>query len=411
MVRRLLVVYVLVLAGALLWSRVEAATVPATLPATVSYKAGAYSINGTVTSGALSTVSTVALGGGSVASFPVMYRLGTLAGVAVKTALRANAVVAGAQTLVWLGQYGLKQCQSSGWCVETQQPGSKANLKCADLASGASTFGYYTYSGNKLWGWYSATTKSPGQVTAPSGYGGTYYLADGICSPTGGSYNIYFFVQNVQNPPPVNTVPATDADWAKVPTTGIPDTVLQGVMTEGKQWLPATPEVTTAVQTVPLSNVYKDPTTGTSYRDFAYVTPNDPQSANLQVVKTQVDPATGNPVTDPNTGNTTGTTKQEDPCTANPNRVGCMDKGDIPDAPDLLKSEKTISITPDSGWGSDTAACPADIVVPMRTRGAQPAVFSYQPVCKAADMFRPVIIGMAWLFAVLIAIGVARRGE
>lgn len=435
MVRRLLVVYVLVLVGVLLWSRVEAATVPATLPANVTFGGGAYSVSGTAASGGVSAVSTIAVGGGAVASFPVMYRLGQLAGVAAKVAIRANAVAAGAQTAVWLLQYGIKKCDQYGWCVDSvpeQAPNGKpypqtdgywdisGNYKTGSavetcklyetsLNTNNSTF-VYTYSGyvpiasNTGYCQYSRVPKSGGsaqtvqqQTAQHAGCASGHTLTNGMCYPPG-------YV------PAGSPVQAADTDWAKVPTTGIPDTVLTGVMTEGKQFLPATPEVSTAVQTVPLSNVYKDPTTGASYRDFAYVTPSDPQSANLQVVKTQVDPATGNPVTDAN-GNTTGTTKQDDPCTANPNRVGCMDKGDIPAAPDLLKSEKTITITPDSGWGSDTAACPADIVVPMRTRGAQPAVFSYQPVCKAADMFRPVIIGMAWLVAVLVAIGVARRGE
>ncbi|MNY21818.1 hypothetical protein D3C86_1553880 [compost metagenome] len=193
----------------------------------------------------------------------------------------------------------------------------------------------------------------------------------------------------------------------------MPDVVLTSVMQEGRGWLPATPEVSTQVQTVPMSSVYKDPTTGVSYRDYAYVTPNpaDPQTANLQVVKTQVDPATGNPVTDPNSGNTTGQVKPEDPCASNPNRVGCMDKGDIPASPDLTATEKVITITPDSGWGSDTAACPADIVVGLRSQGALPAVFSFKPVCDGADMFRPVVIGLAWIAAVLIALGVGRRAD
>lgn len=437
MVRRLLVVYVLVLAGALLWSRVEAATVPATLPANVTFGGGAYAVNGSAASGAVSAVSTVALGGGAVASFPVMYRLGQLAGLAARTAIRANAVAAGAQTALWLLQYGIKKCDQYGWCVDSvpeQAPNGKPYPQadgyyrgnagygdkyasdptslCQTLIADSNAHGnniVFASIGVLAGGIVPCNWTRPTGGSNPSGYmpmtkysgcktGDTLNASTGMCVPPG-------YV------PSGTPVQASDTDWAKVPTTGIPDNVLTGVMVEGKQFLPATPETSTAVQTVPLSNVYKDPTTGTSYRDFAYVTPNDPQSANLQVVKTQVDPATGNPVTDPTTGNTSGTTKPEDPCTANPNRVGCMDKGDIPAAPDLLKSEKTITIAPDSGWGSDTAACPADIVVPMRTRGAQPAVFSYQPVCKAADMFRPVIIGMAWLFAVLIAIGVARRGE
>lgn len=431
MVRRLLVAYVLVLAGALLWGRVEAATVPARLPVNVAYNAGAYTVNGAAAAGAVGAASTVSVSG-AIASIPVSYRLGELAGLAARTAIRGNAISLGVQVVAdYLLPYGIKKCQDSGWCsggTPEVAPNGKPYPAAGGYWQTGSTPAYYggtpedACSAFAVGNNYAATGVVLGSVTPNGGsrichwlrngsdVGSTAVLPAAGCAPGATLSNGQCIPAGYV--PALPTGPAGDSDWSKVPTN-LPDTVLTAVMQEGRVWLPAVPEVSTQVQTVPLSATYKDPTTGESYRDYAYVTgnPTDPQTATLQIVKTKVDPATGNPVVDPNTGNTTGTVKPEDPCAANPNRVGCMDKGDIPADPDLLKSEKTITITPDTGWGADTAACPADIVVPMRTRGAQTAVFSYQPVCKAADMFRPVVLGLAWVAAVLIALGVGRRGD
>lgn len=423
MVRRLLVVYLLVFAAALFWSRAEAATVPARLPANVTYSGGTYNVSGTAAGSAVAAGSTVAVGVGSaVATIPVTYRLGQLAGVALKGALRANAAIAGLQTLDWLLSYGIRKCNDGTWCSQTTPPTSsgpdQAGFQYQDsLGNVVNSFDEACAVMKAAFPMVNPATCDARGVTAVQ-YSvalldstNTVRASRAFTKITNRCQQGYTFTGSTctfQS----QSVPTTDSDWAKVPTTGIPDNVLTGVMIEGKQFLPATPEVATAVQNVPLSSTYKDPTTGASYRDFAYVTPNanDPQSANLQVVKTQVDPATGNPVTDPTTGNTTGTAKPDDPCAANPDRVGCMDKGNIPDAPDLLKSEKTITITPDSGWGADTMACPADLTTALR-QGGQMVAFSFKPVCDGADMFRPIVIGLAWFGAVLIALGVGRKGD
>lgn len=438
MVRRVLVAYLVVLAAALLWGRVEAATVPARLPAGVTYGGGAYSVQGTAVGGAVAAASTVSVASGVTATLPVAYRLGELAGIAARTAIRANAVGLGAQVVLdYLLPYGIKKCETSGWCsggTPEQAPNGKPYPY-------TESYGYSTGSTTSAISG-SAVEACMGQVATEARLlGGRNYLFTGL-GTTNASTQTCVFTWVDANParPGLTTIvqrytnicvsgvrngdlcyppgyvpakpagPATDADWAKVPTS-MPDTVLTSVMQEGRGWLPATPEVSTQVQTVPMSSVYKDPTTGVSYRDYAYVTPNptDPQTATLQVVKAEVNPANGNPVTDPN-GNTSGSVKPEDPCAANPNRVGCMDKGDIPASPDLQATEKTITITPDSGWGSDSAACPADLTSTLRTGGLAVA-FSFKPACDAADMFRPIVIAMAWVAAVLIALGVGRKGD
>ncbi|WP_092599676.1 virulence factor TspB C-terminal domain-related protein [Ralstonia sp. 25mfcol4.1] len=174
-------------------------------------------------------------------------------------------------------------------------------------------------------------------------------------------------------------------------------------------FLDINPQFDAKPQVVPLSNPYADPVTGKRYQDVATVQPApDGRTAEVQVAKQEVD-SQGNPVTDAS-GVAAAPQKQDDPCVGHEDRLGCMTTGEVPQGPDLGKDERHITITPDTGWGADTAACPADIVVPMHLRGAQSLSFSYQPVCKAADMFRPAILGVAWIVAVLIALGMGFKG-
>ncbi|WP_225934400.1 MULTISPECIES: hypothetical protein [unclassified Cupriavidus] len=136
-------------------------------------------------------------------------RLMDVAALAARAVSLPAMATIGASLLI---NYGLEKCLDGTWCKRSGQPGSSTNLKCADLARDQSTYGYFTYSGNKLWGWYTATGKPPGQITPPAGYNGSTLTADGICNPAAAGYYIFFFPQTVQNPPPADLVPATAAD-------------------------------------------------------------------------------------------------------------------------------------------------------------------------------------------------------
>jgi hypothetical protein len=223
------------------------------------------------------------------------------------------------------------------------------------------------------------------------------------------TFNVPF---NYGGPAAEELRPATETDWNAVSAGTTPDWVYSWLANKGIG-LPLNPAVDPATQTVPLSDPYVDPVTGKRYKDVAYVTPSPSsptKTADLQVAKQEVD-ADGNPIADPNNpGQAKPPEETDDPCLAHPERIGCMEKGEIPAEPDLEGSEKTITITPDSGWGADTAACPADLTATLR-QGGVPVAFSFRPVCDAADMFRPVVIGMAWVAAVLIALGVGRKGD
>jgi hypothetical protein len=161
-------------------------------------------------------------------------------------------------------------------------------------------------------------------------------------------------------------------------------------------------------KTVNLSDPYIDPVTGKRYRDIAVVTPNsDNKTATLTTAKQEVD-ANGNPVTDPATGGGKPPEKQDDPCAGHETRMGCIEQGQIPDGPDLKEQKINVAITPDGGWGSNNASCPADLTATLH---GLPIALSFKPVCDGVDMMRPVIIACAWLGAALIVIGASRKGE
>lgn len=69
-----------------------------------------------------------------------------------------------------------------------------------------------------------------------------------------------------------------------------------------------------------------------------------------------------------------------------------MELGDAPSGPDLKTGSKTISITPDSSWGADTMACPADLTTTLRSGGTtvaysfKPAYIPTPPISERTEM-------------------------
>ncbi|EHP43592.1 hypothetical protein OR16_07791 [Cupriavidus basilensis OR16] len=332
-------------------------------------------------------------------------------------ALRINpAGLATSVVLSWAAQYGLQKCATGAWdWCHTSQPAQTptegwdwfttglqmhassiedAAVKVMPLYSAKSyvvdessstTFviGLFNANGNRITG--VRFNKQPG---CASGY---VLQANGTCLK------------------PAQTLPAVDADW-QAAASAMTDALAMEIM-KGNVSLPLdSPMVDTKRQIVPLSNPYYDPVTGKTFQDVGYVTPNsDGKTADLQVAKQEVDPATGEPAKDAS-GVAAQPQKADDPCLGHEKWLGCMELGDVPTGPDLGKNSKTISITPDGGWGADTMACPADLTTTLRNGGTTVA-YSFKPACDGADMFRPIIIGMAWVGAVLIALGVGRKGD
>lgn len=198
--------------------------------------------------------------------------------------------------------------------------------------------------------------------------------------------------------------PATDADFAPLRGVRPDDAVLNETATKVGPYPLTSLTPTTVFE--PLSDWRTIPGTSDKERDVVRITPAPTTDDPLRV---QVSPEkqtwTGG---QPEPTTTSPTTKDTNPdfCTLHPEAIACWEKGDPPEI-ELEEKSIPIAITPEGGFGADDAACPA----PERTtlRNGTVVEMSYEPVCKTARAFRPVIIAFAWLTAVLIFLGLSRK--
>lgn len=236
------------------------------------------------------------------------------------------------------------------------------------------------------------------------GNGANWYLIptqDGFNSPCP-SGQTYSGGNCVGNP---TRRPATDSDWDAARQGYWPDPAILDLVRRGVA-LPTDKAVfTPQSQDVPVSDPYVDPVTGKRFQDKARVTPSPsaPDMADVQVVKQEID-ANGNPVIV--NGQAAAPQEQTDLCKLHPEILACATL-DTPGGPDLSNMDKSLSITPDSGWGPDTGTCPADKHLTLRNGHDIP--IEYGPACQVATSIRPVLIAFAWLAAILIAVGITRK--
>lgn len=200
-------------------------------------------------------------------------------------------------------------------------------------------------------------------------------------------------------------VPATDSDWAKMDNHPVTEAAAVEAAANGVPVPVQAPTLATPV-TEPISDPYVDPVTNTTKRDYVQATPSptadDPFRVRLDTFTKPVDATTGQP-----TSTAPAEASKTDPpdlCEKNPNIAMCQEL-DKPDDVNLDTKTKTITITPDSGWGPDTASCPADVVL---RNGAH---YSYAESCDAASKLRPITLACAWIAAVMIALGLGSRSE
>lgn len=97
--------------------------------------------------------------------------------------------------------------------------------------------------------------------------------------------------------------------------------------------------------------------------------------------------------------------EQADLCEKHPDIVACAKMDDV--KPDEVNNEdKTLVIKPEQGWGNENASCPAPVTKQVAGLSLE---MSWQPFCDFATGIRPVVIAMAWLSAVLLVLGIARK--
>ena len=99
---------------------------------------------------------------------------------------------------------------------------------------------------------------------------------------------------------------------------------------------------------------------------------------------------------------------QENPglCDQYPDIVACAKLGEAPEVKPVKNEEKTLEIKKENGWGPENGTCPA----PKTATVAGVALeMSFQPLCDFSTGIRPVIIGLAWISAVLGFLGLSRK--
>lgn len=93
--------------------------------------------------------------------------------------------------------------------------------------------------------------------------------------------------------------------------------------------------------------------------------------------------------------------EQSDLCDKHPDILACATSGDNQDEP-IKEKRIDIDLSPDSGWGAGSAACPAPKVI--NPQGRQ-ILIPYDLFCTYSQGMRPIILAMAWLSAAFILLG------
>ncbi len=111
-------------------------------------------------------------------------------------------------------------------------------------------------------------------------------------------------------------------------------------------------------------------------------------------------------------GTTTGTTTTEttepteaepqaDPCEAHPERMGCSEFGQV-EPGSITSEERSVNVSPQSGWGASSADCPAprSFVFMGRSYEVDNSLF-----CQFFAGIRWVVLGVAGIVSALIFVG------
>lgn len=99
--------------------------------------------------------------------------------------------------------------------------------------------------------------------------------------------------------------------------------------------------------------------------------------------------------------------EERDPCEGKPDRLGCIDTGEVPDE-DLDQDTRNVSVTPDSGWGASSASCPPPTELSVL---GQRVEIDNSLICQFMQGIRPFVVGVAGIVATMLFIGGLRGAE
>lgn len=375
---------------------------------------------------------------GAGTTFPFTAAAGSGAGSALAVAARATAWGTVGIGAAWLLGYGLeyiagewKKKQTTGngeWvCSYNGQPGP-----CGSVSWGKSLMCQVNCTGYGD-GWWD----QPDANGIPARYNETWQygvlrltVAIGYKCPNGQT------VSNAGQCVASGYAPATPEDWVPVETAppgSIPDDVLNDarpkvavpvelpVYSGGPKAIPLgdpQPNPTGTGWGQPQQWVAPKPTTGEPWRfdsQWRLVPTTGPDSGATAPYSPSASSPTGAgpaPVVVVNPGTETEGTPEEEPksqCELTPDASGCvpLGAGTGPDTP-LTVTPISLSITPASGFGPSTTACPAPRQI---TVAGKTLSFSMQMLCDFADGIRPILVGIAWITAVFSFMGLSRNKD
>lgn len=342
--------------------------------------------------------------GGASRAIPVRMALGPTASLAASVFIRANPLAATAgMAALYLGalvydyytnKWMMESVGSSYTCTNgagTVVPCTEAGAKSGFMASYPSTF------------YATLISFVPNGSSGAGAYNFNVYTSEGALWADRSA------VLTPHASPTTTMVPATEEDWAQVATRSVPDVVANE--------LPATfpmpvtaPEVSEPTRII-IGSPYLDPTTGTWKEPALDV--RDCQGTHSGEVCIHAeprdvagdDPATPVDETDQTVDETTKPDGAESVglCDLYPTILACDKLGD-PEAAPELEVEERGSYSAATGFGADTAACPAPHAINI-AQGAD-MQFSYSGVCQYVSALRPLVLALAALTAAYILLGV-----
>lgn len=373
---------------------------------------GFSSVPGTVFGTAANDVTMSAKYAGTVSNFPTKFKPISAIGNFVKTVIKRNPIVFSATVLsAYLASQGLS-VDSSGNISQF----NPIIVSSFPLSPDFSNQGVIYFDN----GVYKQAHYPSNQSPVPANYfnlAGTFFCDQffvagqglGLCTePTiFQSFSYGFINLGSVLPPPVSL-------------TSFPANVDFNNITD-PQNLPALnalaqsesiPVQLVSVNPVPVTQPLSPPQTsanGQTTQNFVTITQNPLNPATATVTTKQVElDSQGNPISDPavNPEPDPLTPPEEDLCVSSPDRVSCMTAGELPDVDQLTDNPIQVTFSEQSGFGAIDSSCPPDLTSDFL---GQQVAFSFLPVCTAAETFRPIVLGMAFITATLLAFGISNR--